>query len=86
MGVPATFSIDQAIGAQRRLRSSLGLEDERFPLPAFIGMISDEIEMMRQAGRTDADIVAVIADATGERIAPEDLARHYAPPEQRRRD
>ena len=80
------FTLDQAMRAQRQLRAELGLGEERFPLPAFIGMISDEIEQMRQSGRSDADIIAIIEATTGYRIDGGDLERHYAPPEQRRRD
>ncbi len=79
------LSIDQAIAAQRALRTALGLPDERFPLPAFIGMISDEIEQMRQAGRTDQELLDIIRNATGQALSPADLERYYAPPETRRR-
>jgi hypothetical protein len=38
------IQIDQALRAQRALRDAAGLEEEAFPVPAFVGMISDEIE------------------------------------------
>ena len=67
------------------MRHSLGLAPEVFPLPAFIGMISDEIEQWRAAGRTDRDIVAMISNATGQTISEADLVRFYALPEHRLR-
>ncbi|WP_174300487.1 hypothetical protein [Caulobacter sp. S45] len=79
------FTVAQAVGAQGALRHALGLGPETFALPAFIGMISDEIQQMREAGRSDADILAVITEATGVSVAADDLMRFYAPPEQRRR-
>ena len=79
------FTVDQAVGAQGALRHALGLAPETFPLPAFIGMISDEIQQMREAGRSDTDILAIVAEATGVTVAADDLNRFYAPPEQRRR-
>ena len=82
----ATFTVQQAIGIQQALRASLDLGPELFGLPAFIGMISDEIEQMRSAGRDDRDILQVIAQHTGQQIAVEDLRRYYATPELRRRD
>lgn len=82
---PLTFSAEQAVAVQRALRHRLGLADERFPLPAFIGMISDEIEQMRAVGHDDSAICAVIEESTGQRLMPEDLARHYASPEARHR-
>ena len=80
-----TFTVEQAVKVQRDMRHSLGLAPEVFPLPAFIGMISDEIEQWRSAGRTDGEIVAMICGSTGHRISEADLVRFYAPPERRLR-
>ena len=80
----AGFSAQEAVAVQRELRRTLGLEAETFPLPAFVGMISDEIEQFRQAGKSDADVAAVIKSAVGREVEPSDLARFYAPPEERR--
>src|SRR6476661_2082492 len=41
-----TFSLDEAIKAQRSLRQALGLGEERFEVSEFVEMISDEIEQM----------------------------------------
>ncbi len=79
-----TFSSQEAVAVQRELRGSLGLGPEAFPLPAFIGMISDEIEQFRSAGRSDADIAAVIKNTIGRDVAPSDIAEFYAPPDARR--
>ena len=81
-----TFSAEEAVRVQRELRRALGKDAERFPIKAFVGMISDEIEEFRAAGRTDEDIAAIVSTAIGRHIAPETLAEHYAPPELRRRD
>ncbi len=78
-----TFSLDEAIKAQRSLRQVLGLGEERFEVSEFVEMISDEIEQMRDAGKTNEDIVAVVAEATGHRMDPADLDRHYIAPEDR---
>ena len=80
-----TVSLAQALAAQRALRESLGLPDERFPLPAFIGMVSDEIEQARAAGRDDVSIAALLSRETGAMIEADDVARFYAEPEQRGR-
>lgn len=85
MSAPVTFSAEQAVRAQRDLRAALGLGEEAFALPAFIGMISDEIQQMRQAGRTDAEVIDIVAKATGQAISAEDLTRFYASPEDRGR-
>ncbi len=79
-----TFSAQEAVAVQRELRRSLGLDAEAFPVPAFVGMISDEIEQFRAAGKSDADIAAVIKSAVGRDVSPETIAQFYAPPEERR--
>ena len=79
------FTLEQALSVQRALRDMLNLPDELFPVPAFIGMISDEIELMRQAGKTDQDIAVVIADKTGVVLNAGDIVSYYAPPEDRHR-
>jgi hypothetical protein len=79
-----SFSVSEAVAVQRELRRSLGLADEAFPIPAFVGMISDEIEQFRAAGKSDADVAEVIKTVVGREVSAETIARFYAPPEQRR--
>lgn len=79
-----TFSAFDAVAVQRELRQELGLDAEVFPLPAFIGMISDEIQLWREAGRTDSEIAEAIRKAIGHKIDAGDIAQFYAPPEERR--
>lgn len=79
----AMFNLEEAIRAQRALRDSLGLEEEVFPVEAFVEMISDEIEQMRAAGRPDSDIVAIVAQTTGQQMTASDIATHYIAPEHR---
>jgi hypothetical protein len=84
MSQDPTFTADQAVATQRALRAALNLPDEAFPLPAFIGMISDEIQLLREAGHADQDIIDLINTTTPTTITPADLTRFYAPPEARR--
>lgn len=81
-----TFSAQEAVVVQRELRRSLGLEEEKFPLPAFVGMISDEIEQFRLAGRSDDEITELIKSTTGRDVAVSALQKYYAPPGARRGD
>ncbi len=78
------FTAQDAVATKRALRQSLGLGPETFPSPAFIGMISDEIEQLRTSGRSDEHIAATIKEAIGRDVSPADIAAHYAPPEARR--
>ncbi len=80
-----TFNARQVAAAQTELRAALGLEQEQFPLPAVIGMLSDEIEQLRARGFSDADIAKTIRGSSGLAIGADDIGRHYAPPEARGR-
>lgn len=78
-----TLTGHQIASTQSYLRLELGLLPERFPLPAFIGMVSDEIEQLRVQGRTDTEIAELIHSASGVDVMAEDIGLHYAPPEAR---
>jgi hypothetical protein len=57
---PKLFTLDEALKAQRALRTQAGLGPEMFPMQAFVGMISDEIDSLRKSGKSDDEIAAVI--------------------------
>lgn len=65
------FSSDDLVRAQRALRSALGVGPESLSLPAFLGMLGDEIGQLRRIGRSDADIAALVGDAIGRAVAAE---------------
>jgi hypothetical protein len=73
----------QAADAQTALRKALGLPPEQFPVPAFVGMVSDEIEQLRQQGRSDEEIAGLIQDAVGIELSGDEIARFYASAEER---
>lgn len=79
-----TYSVEEAVKAQSALRAAAGLEPEAFPVQAFVGMISDEIEHLRRMGHSDEEIARVIATNSKIEITATEIAEHYAPPEQRR--
>lgn len=75
--------IDEALKAQRALRSLAGLGPELFPINSFVGMISDEIEVLRKQGKSDIEIAAVVRENSAININADDIAAHYAPAEER---
>ena len=77
------FSADQAAVATTAWRAELGLAPERFGLDRFVGMISDEIDQLRRAGRSDAAISDVLRDKAGLDVPADAIARYYAPPDRR---
>lgn len=80
---PKMYPVEEAIKAQKALRSAAGLGPEQFPIQAFVGMISDEVESLRKRGKTDHDIAAMIQENSGIRITAQEIAEHYASPEER---
>ncbi len=78
-----TFPIEQAIKAQKALRNAAGLGPEMFPIQAFVGMISDEIEKLRSQGKTDDQIAALIAANSNIEITGSEITENYASPDDR---
>ncbi len=79
-----TYPVEQAVRAQRALREAAGLAPELFPIQAFVGMISDEIETLRSQGKTDAEIAALIATHSNIEITASEITENYASPDDRR--
>ena len=77
MTAPAIFTLDEAITAQKTLRRELDLGEEKFEMPEFVGMISDEIAKMHSAGRSDEDIADIVHAATGKLVTASDIAEHF---------
>ena len=77
------YPVEEAIKAQKSLRAAAGLEAEQFPIQAFVGMISDEIESLRKRGKTDDEIASIIRDSSAIEISASEIAENYAPPEER---
>lgn len=79
-----TIPIEEALRAQKALRDLAGLGPEAFSVQAFVGMISDEIETLRQQGHSDQEIARTIAANSNIKLTAADIAENYAPPEARR--
>lgn len=77
------YPLDEALKALQALRSAAGLEPEMFPVPAFVGMISDEVESLRRRGRSDEEIASIVESNSAIRITGEQIGRFYASPEER---
>ena len=80
-----SFTADQAAAANSALRGALGLPAQRFGTEQFVGMISDEIEQLRAAGKTDGDIASILSMNAGINISPDAISRYYAEPSERGR-
>ena len=78
-----TYPVEEAIQAQKALRTLGGLGPETFPVEAFVGMISDEIEHLRKLGHSDEEIAHVITTNSKIQITAAEIAENYASPEER---
>ena len=77
------YSIEEAVRAQRALREAAGMGEEFFPIQAFVGMISDEVQVLRKQGKSDAEIAELIEANSNIKIKADDIAENYATPEER---
>lgn len=77
------YPVEEAVQAQKALRALGGLGPEEFPIEAFVGMISDEIEVLRKMGYSDGEIAGAIASSSKIEITGAEIAEHYASPEER---
>jgi hypothetical protein len=78
-----SYPVEEAVRAQKALRELAGIGPEMFPLQAFVGMISDEIEFLRKQGHTDDDIARTITKNSNIEITAAEIAAYYATPEER---
>jgi hypothetical protein len=83
MESPKSYPLEEAVQAQKALRNLAGLGPETFPVEAFVGMISDEIELLRNAGHTSEQIAHVITTNSKIEITAAEIDQYYATPEQR---
>ncbi len=77
------YPVEEAIRAQKALRELAGLGPEMFPVQAFVGMISDEIETLRTQGHSDEKIAQTITANSKIAITSAEIASNYASPEER---
>jgi hypothetical protein len=68
---------------QKALRDKAGLPTELFPVGAFVGMISDEIESLLSAATPIRRLRTPIRAHSKTEISAAEIAQHYAGPEQR---
>ena len=77
------YPLEEALKAQKSLREAAELGPEQFPIQAFVGMISDEIEALRKRGKSDDDIASIIQRNSAIRISAREIAENYASHDER---
>jgi hypothetical protein len=78
MSDATTYSAGQAAAANTVLRTALNLPAQQFTIEQFVGMISDEIQQLRAAGRTDDDISNLLQSKAGISVSADEIKRYYA--------
>ena len=81
--VERSYPLQVALRASGALRAAAGLEPELFPLSSVAGMLGDEIQALREAGKSDDDIAGIIRANAEIEVAGADIAEHDAPPDLR---
>ena len=80
-----SYPLEEAMKGQAALRSAARMPPERYPLPQIIAMFSDEIEALRNQGRPDNEIAAIIAGASTLHVTEAEIRKFYASPEERKK-
>jgi hypothetical protein len=75
-----TYPLEEALKAQKALRDAANLDQESFPIQAFVGMISDEVEALRKMGKSDEEIARLIESESQIRVSGAEIAENYASP------
>ena len=78
-----TFLLGEALKAQQALRQAAGLGPEHFPVEAFVGMISDEVQALREKGWNDNQIAEHVRKSSTIDITGEEISENYAEPDER---
>ncbi len=78
-----TFLLGEALKAQQALRHAAGLGAEHFPVEAFVGMISDEVQALREKGWSNDQIAEHVRESSTIDITGKEIAENYAEPEER---
>jgi hypothetical protein len=80
-----TISVGEALLAQKALREAAGLEPEVFPIESFVALISNEIDVLRKIGKSDAEIARMIEAYSNIRISGSEISEYYVALECRRK-
>jgi hypothetical protein len=72
------YSAGQAAAANTVLRSALDLPPQQFTIEQFVGMISDEIKQLREAGHSNGEISTLLQSKAGISVSADELGRYYA--------
>lgn len=83
MTTEATFTLAQALAAQKALREAAGGKEETFELGDVIAMASDEIELLQEQGKTTSEIAAIVQAAIGKPVTGKDVEENYIGPDDR---
>ena len=78
-----TYTLAEALAAQKALREAAGAEEEVFELADVIGMVSDEIDMLKEQNFALDKIAALVQASTGKPVTAADIEKYYVPADER---
>ena len=71
------YSLEQAMKAQAALRDAAGAGEERFDSRQLIGMLSDEIRVLRDSGLSDQEIATLLETKADLAIDADTIGKFY---------
>jgi hypothetical protein len=73
-----TFTLAEALNAQKSLRETAGGKEEPLDLVDFAGLAAEEIDLLQEQGKSWDDIAAMISKSTGQKVTGPELEQAYA--------
>lgn len=80
-----SFTLAEALAAQQALRDAAGVKEEHLDLAELIGMMSEEIDLLQEQGKSWDEIAVMIKAATGKPVTGAEVEKYYVGPEERDR-
>jgi hypothetical protein len=78
MAAEPTFSLAEALNAQKALREHAGGKEEPLDLTDFVGLAAEEIDLLQEQGKSWDDIAAMINGSTGKKVTGAQVEQAYA--------
>jgi len=72
-----TFTLANALNAQKALREAAGGREEPLELIDVVGIGAEEIDLLQEQGKSWDEIAGLITNATGKSVAAADVEQAY---------
>ncbi len=77
MADKSTFTLAEALNAQKALREASGAKEEPLDLTDLAGIAAEEIELLQEQGKSWDDMAAMVQSVTGKTVTGAELEKAY---------